>query len=95
MPAREEVAVVELSPGPAFSVSYCGSPGQELAQGLLAVAVNTQSSLASPHSWASGAASLMVYCVVFVWPWAGRLNTKVGKSGDVKTSVADVSDGEK
>lgn len=37
----------------------------------------------------------MVYCVVFVWPWAGGLNTKVGKSEDVKTSVADVSGGEK
>lgn len=56
---------------------------------------NAQSSLTSPRSWVSGAASFTVYCVMFVWPWAVGLNTKVAESGDVKTSVADVSGGEK
>lgn len=40
---------MELSPGPAFSVCYCGSPGQELAQGFLAVAV-TPSQVSHLHT---------------------------------------------
>lgn len=80
-----DVAVMEPSPGPAFSVSYSRS----LGTGLLAVTVmptqgGRQASDLQIHWTVWGTADLMCSSVTFVWPSASGLNIKVAESGDVE-----------
>lgn len=70
-----DVVVMEPSPGPAFSMSYCSS----LGTGLLAVTVmpaQWPSSDLQTHWTVSAAADLLFSCVTFVWSSARGLNFK-------------------
>lgn len=76
------MVVMEPSPGPVFSVSYCRS----LGTGLLVMPTQwgRQALDLQTHWTVSGAADLMFSCVTFVWPSGSGLNVKVAESGDVE-----------
>lgn len=80
-----DVAVMEPSPGPAFSMSYY----RRLGAGPLAVTVmptqrGRQALDLQIHWTASGAGDHMFSCITFVWPSASGLSMKVVGSGDVE-----------
>lgn len=77
-----DVAGMEPSPGPAFSMSYCRS----LGIGLRAVTAmptqwGRQASDLQAQWTVLGADDFMFSSVTFVWPSASGLNIKVTESG--------------